>query len=145
MAKNKSIWKMPKNYISKKLVQYEIIELNVNGGMKLLFDPIFCIAKEKRFCNAEEKRFCNVDEKRFWNSVDIRGDDDCWNWKSYNNNGYGKIGIVRAHRFAYYTKNGSISEGLLVCHKCDNRLCCNPKHLHLGTHIDNMRDTIGKR
>lgn len=29
---------------------------------------------------------------------------------------------------------------MLVTHKCDNRICCNPAHLKLGTATDNNRE-----
>ena len=49
----------------------------------------------------------------------------------------------RAHRVAYCQAHGLSLEdikGQLVLHSCDNPPCCNPEHLRLGTHSDNMQD-----
>ena len=69
----------------------------------------------------------------------------CWNWNKALTNGYGAIGYLGqqylVHRLSYELKYGEPSELLLVRHKCDNRKCCNPEHLELGTHSDNSTDT----
>lgn len=46
----------------------------------------------------------------------------------------------RAHRMVYEEMFGEIPKGLVVRHKCDNKLCINPEHLELGTIADNAHD-----
>ncbi len=63
--------------------------------------------------------------------------------------GHGEIAYrgkkYRAHRLAYIEYVGPISEGLVVCHKCDNPSCINPDHFFVGTQAENLRDAINKK
>lgn len=88
---------------------------------------------------------------RFWAQVKTAGPTECWEWDSYRTDkGYGhfqvskKVGPKRAHRIAYHLATGQDPGELHVLHRCDNPPCCNPAHLFLGTHQDNMRDMIAK-
>ena len=77
----------------------------------------------------------------FWIRVDIGEHDACWLWTGKTYDGYGRCTEGRAHRFAweiYYDRE--IPCGMQILHECDTPLCCNPRHLKLGTHAVNMAD-----
>lgn len=80
--------------------------------------------------------------------------DDCLVWSfSTDTRGYGHLRLkvsgrwktIRAHRYSWELSNGPIPEGLCVLHRCDVRVCVNPKHLFLGTYKDNRQDCIKKK
>lgn len=74
----------------------------------------------------------------------------CWEWTGgRHGTGYGCVpkkdgGGRYAHRAMYEAAFGAIPKGLYVLHHCDNRLCINPAHLFLGSHLDNIKDMHAK-
>lgn len=66
------------------------------------------------------------------------------NIKDGNRLDYGQVRVgakmQKAHRVAWEKAYGSIPNGMLVLHTCDNPPCVNPEHLYLGTHSDNALD-----
>lgn len=83
--------------------------------------------------------------------VDVKGPAECWPWKGgVALSGYGlfSIGGTRkhalAHREAWERHHGRSAEGGVIMHLCDNRICCNPAHLRLGSLAENNDDMFAK-
>jgi hypothetical protein len=89
----------------------------------------------------------------FWARLDkSAGPDGCWIWTGSVNpkNGYGIVDShtgggkrTTPHRHAYRLTHGDPGE-LSVLHRCDVRLCGNPRHLFTGTPRDNWWDSVAK-
>lgn len=94
-----------------------------------------------------------------WSKIDKRRPDECWPWLGWRSKGkrnkeqYGRLEIndksYYAHRVVYALCNpGTIEMNApedkqeLVLHTCDNPICCNPAHLYLGDHDQNMQDKV---
>lgn len=93
-------------------------------------------------------------EERFWGNVS----KECWVWLGTRRwDGYGRLTFknkqTTANRVAWELANGRpVPPGMHVLHRCDVPACCNPAHLYIGTHQENMldakhkkRSTVGER
>lgn len=94
--------------------------------------------------------------ENFWSKV-TKLPNGCWEWGgTCNSTGYGLVAwhgkVYVSHRVAAYL-SGLVSsmsapknsrELTHVLHKCDNRKCCNPSHLFLGSYKDNQLDAYKK-
>lgn len=102
---------------------------------------------EKRIITPEE--VMEKTPERFWSKIKFAGEKECWEWQAcIGSHGYGEVsawpnGRTTSHRFMF-DKIFGIPVGMWVLHECDNKECCNPNHLFLGTHQDNITDMVKK-
>lgn len=72
-------------------------------------------------------------------------DNDCWEWRRQKNpvTGYGTSSYkgknMGAHRVSYILFYGHIPNGLVIHHRCENKICVNPEHLEAISQSENLR------
>lgn len=68
----------------------------------------------------------------------------CWLWTAaVNGPGYGNLGVAGhnrvAHRVAWLLAHGDLPDDVVLDHRCRQPACCNPAHLEVVTHAENVR------
>lgn len=70
-------------------------------------------------------------------------DSNCWEWRTLDHKGYGKVKhdgkTGGAHRYVWALVYGTPPDSLQLDHLCRNKACCNPDHLELVTAKENIR------
>ena len=92
----------------------------------------------------------------FWRRV--RKQEGCWEWQgATNSTGYGNLSFhgraATAHRVAAFL-SGLVQDVAaprdrrstgFILHSCDNRRCCNPEHMRVGTYAANQLEAYARQ
>lgn len=143
--KNFDYYIIQKDSDIRKLMKLESELIIKNKDNPLLYNKTKKILEPPKILNKDETK------QKFLSYINILDDTNkCWNWTGkIGTDKYGKFHIRNrkkycfvAHRIAYYYFKNEWAGYLLVRHKCNNKLCCNPNHLELGTDQENTQDAL---
>jgi hypothetical protein len=86
--------------------------------------------------------------EKIMDRVTLDPETGCWEWQGPTSGngrggGYGRMCLdgqtVSVHLVVFCHYFGYIPGKKQVDHTCENRICCNPAHLDLVTHLENQR------
>ena len=112
-----------KNNRKKELKKIDLTEIEYDSALKYLRDK--CVISD---------------------TISPTVETPCWVYKGSILHGYGRTEYLgrtfRTHILAYeaFTKLKNKDKTLMVLHKCNNKICCNPEHLKLGPNSENSID-----
>lgn len=100
-------------------------------------------------------------QTRFWKYVDKNGPlpnhqpllGPCWLWTGFldkHHRGHLRLGRAiegqeSSARASWIVHFGTIPDGKMILHHCDNGQCVRPSHLHVGNQKMNMEEKISRR
>lgn len=117
-------------------------------------------AKDRRgYCNAHYLRMRNHGDPRGGGPLRSRNPEAtleaktvrigrCLVWMgSASKKGYGRMSVngksMYVHRYAYELAYGPVPQGMLVDHRCHNKICVEPSHLRAITTMQNNQNRAG--
>ena len=144
------IWKILDEHFEDKKSREKILCKCVCGKEKMIIKSNLINGRSKS-CGCWESKLINYDKRKMdlIKKNILIDENGCWIWrKGKDLGGYGICGYkkksVRVHRLVYKLFIGEFDQKFFVCHTCDNPSCCNPKHLWLGSALENSHDALKK-
>lgn len=107
----------------------------------------WCQSAVKDSAAIEDRRLTNATGQTLaqmvWVRLAVAGPDECWNWIGFiKPNGYGSLNYkgkaYQAHRATFEALIGQIPAGMVIDHRCENKACCNPRHLQCVLPSENL-------
>lgn len=144
------------NEFGESCFHWEILEL-IEDDRILLEKEDYWIGFTENSYNTYRHTDIKLSDKdilRFWSCVKLKTPSECWDWVgAKDKDGYGRVGFItnkkkrmlRSNRIAYaiaYPEKWN--KFMMVCHRCDNPSCCNPRHLFLDSGRGNAKDMANK-
>jgi len=88
--------------------------------------------------------------EKIYTHVTVKSVKGCHIWQGQpNEKGYGRSTVngvrMYVHRIVYERTRGVVDFGKMLHHKCGNRLCVNPEHIEVVSHLEHGKKHLSWR